>query len=66
MNAMETAEKNPLTREERRRRAVLASELLLEAKRRPEADLERERQDPATHVGKLYAEFRALEKKAHG
>lgn len=61
---METIEKIPLTKEERHRRALLATELLLESQRRPDADLEKERADPSTRIGKLYAEFRALQKKA--
>jgi len=61
---MDTNEKIPLTKEERHRRAIVATELLLESQRRPEADLEKERADPSTPVGKLYAEFRALQKKA--
>jgi hypothetical protein len=56
--------KTALSKEKCHRRAVLASKLLLESKRHPEADLEKERNDPTTRVGKLYAEFKALREKS--
>lgn len=62
---METVEKTPLTKEERHRRALLATFLLQESQRRPDADLEKERADPNTQVGKWYAEFKALQQKEH-
>lgn len=60
---METIQKTALTKAERHRRALLATYLLLESQRRPDADLEKERADPNTQVGKWYAEFKALQQR---